>query len=284
MFFARVVVCALCALLVSPAAAIVVQDGDYYERLDAPDSLVMTGGEVNELRLGPASNLETLFFISGGTLQQLITYGGGIDISGGQFAGVFSGIERSDDLRDGRSPITLHGWYFRYRDRMRQEYNSYMVTGWLADGSWIEIGISNNYQTLGNAAIQFVIEPNDGLPGDMDGDWSVDVIDLNFARNNFGNPLAVGDVDGDGLLGIAELNQVRNHFDPHTFLNPDYYPGQVFEVTHSQSIFDPRMPMTSNNPVPEPSSLFLLVMALGAASLSKLPSRYRRRCQLPPSP
>ncbi len=53
-----------------------------------------------------------------------------------------------------------------------------------------------------------------GVPGDTNGDLTVDLEDLNNVRNNFGGSGTGidGDTNGDGLVNLADLNAVRNNF------------------------------------------------------------------------
>jgi hypothetical protein len=51
----------------------------------------------------------------------------------------------------------------------------------------------------------------ESILGDTNGDGSVDIVDLNNVRNNFGGQ-GLGDADGDGTVDIADLNAVRNNF------------------------------------------------------------------------
>lgn len=56
---------------------------------------------------------------------------------------------------------------------------------------------------------------NDDQPGDTNGDGSVDILDLNNVRNQFGatgNPVLGDTVPFDGVVGIDDLNAVRNNF------------------------------------------------------------------------
>jgi uncharacterized protein YjbI with pentapeptide repeats len=49
------------------------------------------------------------------------------------------------------------------------------------------------------------------LPGDTNGDQTVDLNDLNNVRNNFGGT-RVGDTNGDQVIDLIDLNNVRNFF------------------------------------------------------------------------
>jgi hypothetical protein len=49
------------------------------------------------------------------------------------------------------------------------------------------------------------------VPGDTDGNGTVDLEDLNNVRNNFGGT-GLGDTNSDGLVDLEDLNAVRNNF------------------------------------------------------------------------
>jgi hypothetical protein len=58
---------------------------------------------------------------------------------------------------------------------------------------------------------------DEGLPGDTNGDGSVNLDDLNAVRNNFGATGSVGSTPGDaypfdGVVDLDDLNAVRNNF------------------------------------------------------------------------
>jgi hypothetical protein len=264
--FLSLALCLVCA----PAFAIEVSDGDYYRTLRVEGEFLMTGGVVEDLELvDRGENGDNLtYYIEGGQIgvplrSGIVTWGGMVDISGGSLTG---GLAREE----GSGKTVFHGTYFQYTDRLRAEYNSYKVRGWLDDGSFLDLGISNSTGLPhSNPAIEFVITPSDGLRGDTDGDWSVGLSDLNAIRNNFGSRAdrLGGDVDGSGAVDVGDLNIIRNAFNPVQFFDPNGEPaGQLFEVTKSQSTRDPRTSINLASPVPEPSSLGL--MALGAIALS----------------
>jgi hypothetical protein len=83
------------------------------------------------------------------------------------------------------------------------------------------------------------------LNGDLDGDWDVDLTDLNTVRNNFGATGEPG-IDGDhfpydGVVGLDDLNAVRNN--------------SGADAT------------TNSTAIPEPSTIALLAIGLGAFNL-----------------
>lgn len=263
-------------VLVNSASAVVVQEGDFYESLRVEGEFLMTGGVVNELELIADDDTPT-YYIQGGVIgvpgwSGIETQGGIVDISGGT---LHSGLQRE---LGGKTII--RGSYFQYVDKLRVEHNSYRVRGWLDDGSFLDYAILNStsYPNF-NPAIEFVITPSDGLRGDVDGDWSVSVNDLNSVRNNFGSPAdrRDGDVDGDGKVEISDLNIVRNAFNPVQFFDSEAErPGTLFEVTASQSTKDPRTSINLSQPVPEPSSLVLMALGTGLLSCTLAQCRWSR--------
>jgi hypothetical protein len=75
----------------------------------------------------------------------------------------------------------------------------------------------NDYIDFG-ATLRLVLGAVIGIPGDTNGDGSVDIDDINAVRNHFG---AVGLADGslqgdsypfDGIVNIDDLNLIRNNF------------------------------------------------------------------------
>ncbi len=52
------------------------------------------------------------------------------------------------------------------------------------------------------------------MPGDIDQSGLVDLADLNFVRNNFGELTSniFGDLSGNGTIDLSDLNSVRNNF------------------------------------------------------------------------
>lgn len=240
--FSRVLSLAvLCCLSAPCLAEVLVQDGDYYEQLKVVDgSLLMTGGEIGGLRF-QGSNAR----IEGGQIGGMWVSGESLDISGG----TINAMERNDDFFV-RTDIRFHGYYFRVLDYGRSEANFYEIQGWLLDGSFINTTINNNTEALTRILpLSFIIEPSDGLPGDTNGDWQVDLVDLNSVRNNFGGS-GDGDTNGDSLVDLTDLNNVRNHFGGGSFTLP------------------PELAITSSTAVPEPSSFVMALAVFGLVGIA----------------
>lgn len=91
-----------------------------------------------------------------------------------------------------------------------------------------------------------------GVPGDADGDFDVDLDDLNAVRNNFGcfRGYCAGDATGDLDVNLDDLDAVRNNF------------GYVSEPTYFDVSGFVLPPPAAANAVPEPSGLDLAVLAL----------------------
>lgn len=120
---------------------------------------------------------------------------------------------------------------------------------------------------------------------DTDGDFDIDVDDLNIVRNEFGK-LTIHDITGDGLMGVEDLNEVRNEFGIDFFSIPPqpwepiegefgvgefsfWSTGEVLDgcVTLNDGRFGPAVtPCAAGSPVPEPSSLLLAGIAIMALS------------------
>lgn len=243
--FPRLLTLALC-IAATPAFAVTVQEGDYYEHLTVFDQpFLMTGGRVDDLYLVSDDAV-----VEGGSIGNITADFGHLNIKGG----TIQGIERRDDMAGGRCEITFHGYYFQYYDRGQQEFNWYVVQGWLLDGTFADISLVNNVeQPTSLLHNYFAIEPNTGAVGDTDGDWDVDLTDLNSVRNTFGLN-GPADVNDDGIVDLEDLNSVRNTFGGGMF-NLDFGPpGAVIEVTESTT------------PVPEPPTIANTLLLLAAAT------------------
>lgn len=99
------------------------------------------------------------------------------------------------------------------------------------------------------------IVPTDAIPGDANRDGAVDLADFNAVRNNFDRPLidgttSLGDTAPyDGAVDLEDLNRMRNNFG-----------------------------LSAANPIPEPPSIALLIMALGSIAGNAL----LRKCHRSP--
>jgi hypothetical protein len=255
----RLLCLAFCGwLLASPAAAIViVQEGDVYDELEVIDpEFLMTGGSVNQLVLGGITNA----IIEGGVIgaendeEAIVMLGSDhITIRGGRVLRGQTGFAGIIISEQGNPVLTFEGPYFRMRDSGRPEENQWYIEGWLADGSFTSISYGHALQA-GAARVEFNITPSELPPGDTNGDWEVDINDLNTIRNNFGSE-GPGDLDESGSVDIADLNEVRNHF-----------------AYGSDFILDPSMAVPRDGFVPEPSSFALLALASGLAIARRLTS------------
>jgi hypothetical protein len=247
----RLMCFALCGwLLATPAAAIViVQDGDVYDELFVTDpDFLMTGGSVNELRLGS----QTTAVIEGGVLGEhnsiaaIVTSNGNpITIRGGALRSSFAFPRFPGYISSaGGIPVLMvEGSYFRMKDHGLGENNLWEIQGWLSDGSFANFGFAHE-GAASEVNIIFNIDSSDSPPGDTDGDWDVDISDLNTIRNNFGSE-GPGDLDHSGTVDVGDLNQVRNNF-----------------AFGSDFTLDPSMEVPANAAAPEPSTLFLAMTIL----------------------
>lgn len=252
--------CALGALLVAPASAqLVVQDGDYYPLVRySGTSFLMTGGRVDRLDL----------FVDHARIEGGKVGGGPIPLIESQ-AGImeFLGGDLADDFWCYRyhCELVFHGYAFRSKTFDGTGGVHYRVEGLLLDGSFVAMTLSaDSEEGAASVARSFVFYGGGLVPGDADGDYNVDLVDLNVVRNNFGAFAGgpdEGDLDGDGVVGLGDLNHVRNTFGnlaPFT-LGPEY------DVTPAA--------------VPEPAALSL--MALGGIGSSMLLGLVRCRPRRP---
>jgi GH35 family endo-1,4-beta-xylanase len=78
-------------------------------------------------------------------------------------------------------------------------YGDYEIT---ADGQTYDL-------TLDKGTTDYIIS----IPGDVNGDGTVNLADLNAVKNNFGEDGSTGgDANGDGVVNLADLNEVKNNF------------------------------------------------------------------------
>ena len=87
-----------------------------------------------------------------------------------------------------------------------------VADGLALDGDWAN-GSSEFPSGDGESGGDFVFGVR-VLPGDIDRFGTVDLSDLNYVRNHFGETTTdiFGDVSGNGSIELGDLNTVRNHF------------------------------------------------------------------------
>jgi len=235
-------------------------DGDDYT--DFPCVRISGYGDIQGGRLpktffgGPSLVISGGEFIAGDFTQSgLFLTSGHTSISGGNF------IRRRDatfliGFPEISAMLDLHVLAFRATTFSSDKGTNYRrVQAWLENGEFLDAGFTYDEESqLTNYKISFI--EHTGVI-DADGDFDIDINDLNIVRNNFGSP-GQGDLDGDGFVGMSDLNRVRNQF------------GNGFTLPASVS-------------VPEPSSLTLTTLAL--ASLAGIAWSHRCcRCHSVRSP
>ncbi len=83
-----------------------------------------------------------------------------------------------------------------------------------AEGEWIVTVTDHNPIDTGvinSICIAVVVAPG-ACPGDVTGDQSVGLADLNLVLANFGQSTSVGDADGSGEVNLADLNIILANF------------------------------------------------------------------------
>jgi hypothetical protein len=61
----------------------------------------------------------------------------------------------------------------------------------------------------------FTAAQSQGIPGDLNGDGSVNLSDFNILKSNFGKDPATpeeGDIDGNGVVGLSDFNILKSNF------------------------------------------------------------------------
>lgn len=220
-----------------------IQEGEYHQEVFLlSEGLLMTGGQVDHMILWGDGPYE----IEGGELGLVELETGDIAVSGG----TVDLIARSEARSGGsRTAIEFVGHYFRVHDQGLSEYNTYIVEGWLQDGSFISLDILNNLEwNTRSLPLTFSIVDSISPPGDANLDWRVDLTDLNDVRNNFGTE-GPGDADFDGDVDLSDLNLVRNNFGTGDFTLIPGGPISYYEVTTSAV-------------VPEPASILLVMVVI----------------------
>lgn len=171
------------------AEQILVQDGDYYPTLAvSPNDVLMTGGRVDRL-----VTMGNLVEVEGGSMGGGEIYAGTLELRGGQVSGVYQSWYNTATLR-------FTGPYFRVWDQGASSSNHWKIEGFLADGEFVSLDFFHDRVTS-FVTLEFDLSPGDAPTGDIDGDWDIDLVDLNVVRNNFADPYTLDD-----------LNAVRNDF------------------------------------------------------------------------
>lgn len=214
----------------SANADTLIQDGDYEAELTVTDDgLLMTGGQVDRMILwgdGP-------YDLEGGQVGPVELESGDLNVSGG----TVSQIARSERRSGGNATtVRFEGHYFRVYDAGLLAYNTYRVEGWLTDGSFVSLNLINAMELSTRfLPVEFDIVTSTPPQGDFSQDWSVDLTDLNYVRNNFGD-----------LTTLDDLNAVRNNFGVGQF---------------TLNVNDPHVTeYTQTTLVPEPCTLVLFLI------------------------
>jgi hypothetical protein len=92
-------------------------------------------------------------------------------------------------------------------------------------------------------AVAWNRQPAELMPGDVNGDYTVDLADFNIIKSNFGQPgeREDGDLTGDGEIGLEDFTILKSQF------------GQTYASLRSGS--------TATSAVPEPTTWILLASA-----------------------
>ncbi len=177
-----------------------------------------TGGTMNiegNLTLGVGIGSEGEYNLSGGVLD---LHGGAIAIGTGSGAFNFTGGTLKDVGSASLNLVNAGGTIqIGASPGIMNVGGNFLVTS--ASGSLeIEIAAANSFDQLkvsGTAALGGKLDVSliggGVVLGDTNGDQTVDLVDLNNVRNNFG-ATGLGDTDGDSDVDLTDLNNVRNNF------------------------------------------------------------------------
>lgn len=189
-----------------PGSTAVIHGGTFTQKLHiewSPD-VTINGGE---------------FLAAIGTMDWDVAYPDGtLTVNGGDFRGPLLigkklgwtiNLHGGSGLQYGGTGniVNVYGYALESYDVPQGTWTAYFLRGFLADGSPF-YGYGDSRDGLPSWVIHSL---GDVVPGDTNGDDSIDVLDLNNVRNNFGGD-EFGDADFDGDVDIADLNLVRNGF------------------------------------------------------------------------
>lgn len=192
------------------------------------------------------------------------------------------------------------GLYWRYLIQWKDDTDtgiSYSVEGFRDSGVFTRGTLSYGERIGGEVLpppMRLFASNFDEAPRlDTDGDFDIDITDLNNVRNEFGEVSPV-DLTGDGIVGIDDLNKVRNEFGFDFFRikpapwEPPYAGDDVLWVAGDVLddcivLLDARIgpatePCAEFSAVPEPSAF-----ALAAIALMALPRRIWTKFRRSPS-
>ena len=219
--------------VVGPGSMAVIHGGTFTDNLhiEWDADVTINGGE---------------FLAAIGTMDWDVAYKDGtLTVNGGDFRGPLLigkklgwtiNLHGGSGLQYGETGniVNVYGYALERSDVNQGTWIAQGLTGFLADGSPF-YGRTDSRDGLAPWVIHSL---GDAVPGDTNADDSIDLLDLNNVRNNFGGN-EFGDADFDGDVDIADLNVVRNGFG--TALNS---------------------PAAFSASVPEPATLLLAIVVI----------------------